>query len=299
MSAYENPQLPEGINVSPTHPLKEFGLLLGGISALVFIAVLALAVAAGYLVQFIPFAQEQALASSINAERLKQSHSAEDTRREQYLQSLGKHLSAAMDLPEGMQITVHYSSDSTVNAMATLGGNIIVFQGLIDTVDSENALAIVLAHEIAHIRHRHPIIAMGRGFTVMLALSALSGVGDSLMQQWIGSMGMLPVLAFNREQEEVADADALQALLRVYGHATGAAKFFEYVATRSGLPEPPALLNTHPDTEVRIERIRRFETAHAATDAPTPQRLPDFMKRQDEEAQETPADAEPDIAPPG
>jgi len=299
MSAYENPQLPEGINVSPTHPLKEFGLLLGGISALVLIAVLVLAVAAGYLVQYIPFAQEQTLASSINADRLKQSHSAEDKRREQYLQSLGDRLSAAMDLPEEMKITLHYSSDSTVNAMATLGGNIIVFQGLIDTVDSENALAMVLAHEIAHIRHRHPIIAMGRGFTVMLALSALSGVGDGLMQQWIGSMGMLPVLAFNREQEEVADADALQALLRVYGHATGAAKFFEHVANRSGLPEPPALLNTHPDTEVRIERIRRFETAHATTSAPDLQPLPGFMARQDAKAPEPSADAEPDSTPRG
>ena len=279
MSAYENPQLPEGINVSPTHPLKEFGLLLGGISALVFIAVLALSVAAGYLVRFIPFAQEQALASSINADRLKQSHSAEDKRREQYLQSLGNRLSAAMDLPDGMRITVHHSADSTVNAMATLGGNIIVFQGLIDTVDSENALAMVLAHEIAHIRHRHPIIAMGRGFTVMLALSALSGIGDGLMQQWIGSMGMLPVLAFNREQEEVADADALQALIRVYGHANGASAFFEHVANQSGLPEPPALLNTHPDTEKRIEHIRDFEQTHGKPDAAPLMPLPEAMKR--------------------
>ena len=223
MSAYENPQIPEGINVSPTHPLKDFALLLGGVSALIVVAVLALSFAAGYLVRFVPFEQEQALASSIDADWLKQSHSADDKRREQYLRALGEQLAAAMDLPAEMRIAVHYSSDDTVNAMATLGGNIVVFQGLIDTVDSENALAMVLAHEIAHVGHRHPIVAMGRGFTVMLALSALSGVGDGMIQQWVGSMGMLPMLAFSREQEEAADADALQALLRVYGHAGGAA----------------------------------------------------------------------------
>ena len=50
MSAYENPQIPEGINVSPTHPLKDFALLLGGVSALIVVAVLALSFAAGYLV---------------------------------------------------------------------------------------------------------------------------------------------------------------------------------------------------------------------------------------------------------
>ena len=37
MSAYENPQIPEGINVSPTHPLKDFTLLLGGVSALIVV----------------------------------------------------------------------------------------------------------------------------------------------------------------------------------------------------------------------------------------------------------------------
>ena len=278
MSAYENPQIPEGINVSPTHPLKDFTLLLGGVSALIVVAVLALSFAAGYLVRFVPFEQEQALASSIDADWLKQSHSADDKRREQYLQALGEQLSAAMDLPTGMKITVHYSADDTVNAMATLGGNIVVFQGLIDTVDSENALAMVLAHEIAHVRHRHPIVAIGRGFAVMLALSTLSGLGDGMIQQWVGSMGMLPVLAFSREQEEAADADALQALLRIYGHAGGAATFFEHVAEQSALPEPPALLNTHPDTDARIARIRDFEQAQARLDEQVLKPLPDFVK---------------------
>lgn len=281
MSAYENPQLPEGINVSPTHPLKEFALLLGGVTALIIVAVLALSFAAGYLVRFVPFEKEQALASRVDTAWLKQKHSATDKRREQYLQSLGQQLATAMALPPEMKITVHYASDDTVNAMATLGGNIVVFQGLIDTVDSENALAMVLAHEIAHVRHRHPIVATGRGFAVMLALSTLSGVGDGMIQRWVGSMGMLPVLAFSRAQEEEADADALLALLRTYGHPIGAASFFEQVSQQSALPEPPALLNTHPDTDVRIERIRRFEQAHATTDAPALQPLPDYLPSQD------------------
>ncbi|MFT3849600.1 MAG: M48 family metallopeptidase [Propionivibrio sp.] len=278
MSVYENPQIPEGINVSPTHPLKDFALLLGGVSALIVVAVLALSFAAGYLVRFVPFAQEQALASSIDARWLKRSQDAEGKRRERYLQSLGEQFSAAMDLPAEMRITVHYAADDTANAMATLGGNIVVFQGLIDAIDSENALAMVLAHEIAHVRHRHPIVAMGRGFAVMLALSALSGIGDGMIERWVGSMGMLPVLAFSREQEEEADADALQAVLRVYGHADGAASFFEHVAEQSGLPETPALFNTHPDTTTRVARIRDFGKAHPRPEAAALKPLPWFMK---------------------
>ena len=91
-------------------------------------------------------------------------------------------------------------------------------------------------------------------------------------------MGMLPMLAFSREQEEAADADALQALLRVYGHTDGAATFFERVSEKSSLPEPPALLNTHPDTDARIARIRDFERAHVRPAELPLKPLPDFMK---------------------
>jgi predicted Zn-dependent protease len=278
MAEYENPEIPEGINVTPTHPLKEFALLLGGISALVVVVVLALALLAGYLVRFVPFAQEQALASGIHRAWFDEPADADGRQKEKYLQSLADRLSASMDLPPGMQVTLHYSSAETVNALATFGGHIIVFQGLLDAVPNENALAMVIAHEIAHIRHRHPIIAMGRGFTVLLALSALSGVGDDLMQQWVGSMGMLPVLAFSRAQEDEADADALQALQKTYGHVGGAASFFEHIAGHQHFGEHPELFATHANPDERIARIQRFSREHGMLPTQALIALPDFLR---------------------
>ena len=46
-------------------------------------------------------------------------------------------------------MTVHAVQDPTVNAFATLGGHVFVFTGLVDSLDSENGLAMVLAHELA------------------------------------------------------------------------------------------------------------------------------------------------------
>ena len=73
---------------------------------------------------------------------------------------------------------MHYDDDAVVNAFATLGGHIVVYQGLLEAVPDENALAMVLAHEIAHVRHRHPIVGLSRsaalGFALML-LGADSG----------------------------------------------------------------------------------------------------------------------------
>ncbi|PKO40901.1 MAG: hypothetical protein CVU33_01735 [Betaproteobacteria bacterium HGW-Betaproteobacteria-6] len=278
MADYENPEIPEGINVSPTHPLKDFALLVAGISALLIVAVLAVSLLAGQLARHIPFEQEQALAASLGRWLPEPPDSPVDRQRQQYLQSLADRLAGTMELPPEMPITMHYSSSKTLNAMATLGGHVVVFQGLIDTLPSENALAMVLAHEIAHVRHRDPVVAMGRGFAVMLALSSLSGVGDGALQQWLGGVGMLPILSFSRSQEEAADATALQAVLDLYGHVGDAAAFFEEVAERQSAAHSPTMFNTHPDVNQRIARIREFSARHARPQPPSATSLPGFMK---------------------
>lgn len=277
MVAYENPEIREGINVTPGHPLKEFAILLAGVSAAMLVAVLLLSLLAGYLVRFVPFEREQALLSAMELAWQRDALTEAGLAKQQYLQALADRLATEMDWPENMPVTMHYVDSETVNAMATLGGHVIIFQGLIDAVPSENALAMVVAHELAHIRHRHPIVALGRGFTVMLALSSLAGVGDGLMQQWLGSVGMVTALSFSRAQEAQADADALQALHRVYGHVGGAEAFFEYVAAGETLPEPPALLSTHPGHEERMERIRGFSDRHPPVGSRTLQPLPDTL----------------------
>ena len=278
MADYENREIPEGINVSETHPLKDFAVLLAGISGLLIVAVLTLSLLAGYLVRLVPFEQEKALAQSIASQLQKQQKTAVDRQREQYLQTLANRLASTMTLPDQMPITVHYSTSETVNAMATLGGNIIIFQGLIDVLPNENALSMVVAHEIAHVHHRHPIIATGRGFAVALALSSLSGIGDGLVQQWLGGLGMLPMLSFSRSQEEAADTDALQAILRLYGHVDGAGAFFEYIAEKHPESKQPDLFNTHPGHIERIARIREFAQKNPSTATSEPILLPSFMK---------------------
>ncbi|MBR4791425.1 MAG: M48 family metallopeptidase [Treponema sp.] len=47
-----------------------------------------------------------------------------------------------------------------INAMATPGGHIFVSRGLIECTDSEDALAAVLAHEIAHVQLGHSVQAI-------------------------------------------------------------------------------------------------------------------------------------------
>jgi beta-barrel assembly-enhancing protease len=99
-----------------------------------------------------------------------------------------------------------------------------------------------------------------------------------MMQQWVGNLGMLSVLKFSRAQEEEADADAIQAVYRSYGHVGGAAAFFEYIAEQPTTLEVPQMLSTHPDHTARIERIRLFEREHPGSTEQALQPLPEYLK---------------------
>ena len=256
---YENPQIPEGINVSPDHPLKDFFAMLAGVLLTAAIVIGALLLVADRLVRFIPFSAERSWWSPVAEQALN----ADQQAIEDYLQQLADQLAEAMALPPELQVTVHYRDDDVINAFATLGGHILVHRGLLETLDNENALALLIGHEVAHIYHRDPIVAMGRGITLALVAATLSGVGDDVIaERLLGQIGDLSQLSFSRSQERKADAGALNAVYRRYGHLRGADQLFEALTQAHGEAANLPLYRTHPLTTQRLEALRAFEEAH-------------------------------------
>lgn len=245
--------MPEGINADPEHPLKELAWLGGGLLLLVVLVVAVMSFAAQGLARHIPFAYEQSITADFAADM-----EDDDGETQAWLQALADDLAAGMDLPEGMSIHVHYVDDDLVNAFATLGGHVVVFRGLLDATPNENALAMVLAHEIAHVRHRDPIVALGRGVLVATALAAVTGVsGNDVASRVLGDAGLMTSLHFSRKQESAADDAALEALARHYGHVAGATLIFEHFLAdekEAGF-HIPELFATHPASQRRIDRI--------------------------------------------
>ena len=217
-----------------------------------------LSFAADALSQHIPFSVEHRLVRKVHID----TQSVTTGPAPQYLQHLADDLSKNMQLPEDMKITVSIVNSNVVNAFATLGGNVVFFTGLLEKLPNENTLAMVLAHEIAHIKLRHPLRALGRGVVVGLAIATVAGASaNGVVDSLIGNTGLLTALSFTRDQESAADNLAVDALVKLYGHAGGSTELFAILSKEedqaSGLSKAktPEFFATHPLGKNRIAAI--------------------------------------------
>lgn len=272
---YSNPELPEHINVSKQHPLKDLFLLGFGVIACVIFAVIGLSLIAERLAVYIPFSFEQELTSKFIEPTVS------NFEVESYLQTLADELSTHMDMPASMSITVHYVDDDMANAFATLGGHIFIHRGLLAQLPHENALAMVIGHEIAHIQHRHPIIAMGRGVVIGLLFVSLSGLSaDLIIDDVISSTGMITILSFNRSQERQSDKTAIHAVAKYYGHVSGTTDLFKVLLNiENHTIATLQFLSTHPLSTERIDKLAQYAKENNWQTDQAVQQLPDFIDK--------------------
>lgn len=278
---YRNVKVPEGINVSRHSALAEFFILSAGMLGLFAALGLAALLLGSYAGRYMPVSWENAMAEAMFDAREEDGASVDgDAAAEAELQLLADQLVAHMDLPEGLGITVHYLDDAGVNAFATLGGHVFVLRGLIARMPDENALAMVLAHEIAHAANRDVAANLGGVLTMQLVLSTVTGASTDLAERLMTGSNTLLLRRFGREAESRADADGLAAVAGLYGHVGGAEAFFEIALEEAGETMPaegPELLSTHPQTARRIEALRSLARARgwSAEGARTP--VPQFL----------------------
>jgi len=199
-----------------------------------------------------------------------------------YLQSLGYRLVSNSDAPH-LPFTFFMVPDPSVNAFAAPGGFIGVNSGLLLTSQSEDEVASVLAHEIAHVTQRHLLRSFEKSqqmsipMTVAMIAAALLGAADPA----IGSAAIMAVQAggvqsqlnFTRTNESEADNLGMHTLVRSGFDALAMPTFFERLQQASRFYSAnniPEFLRTHPVTTSRIADARgravRYPLVRQASD---------------------------------
>lgn len=192
----------------------------------------------------------------------------------QMIQRLGKNISASVEKYlkdngqskriEGFQWEFNYVNDPTVNAWAMPGGKVVFYQGIIDVAESEDALAVVMGHEVAHAVARHGNERMSTGLSAQLGLTALNiameenpTMTQQIFMQAAGIGTQMGMLRFSRNHESEADKMGLVFMAMAGYDPREAPKFWERMAAQSQ-GAPPEFLSTHPSHDRRVKDLTEF-----------------------------------------
>ncbi len=208
-----------------------------------------------------------------------------------YVNQVGQTLVVHSDKPytyNGYYFLVVNSDE--INAFATPGGFVFVTKGLVKQMPDEDALAGVLAHEIAHVVLEHGVDAVRQAnladvvSTIALETAEQQAAGTSqLLLSNTKNFGLalddiletLLEKGYSRSQEYDADEYAAKLLARAGYNPVGLSKMLEQIeiAEKSG-SFTGGFLSTHPSAEDRLDEVTDLDLLKELKDAkPDPGQL--------------------------
>lgn len=154
--------------------------------------------------------------------------------------------------------------NSELNAFCMPGGKIVVYEGLMKIISSDDELAVVLGHEVAHAVAKHSNERMSQQVLAQYGSSilgtALSGK-SAAVQQIAGQVYGLGanygvILPFSRKHESEADNIGL-VFMRLAGYNPQVALTFWKKMSSSSTSSVPEIASTHPSDARRISDIEK------------------------------------------
>jgi len=187
-----------------------------------------------------------------------------------------------MDEPLQKNLAVHVRvvCDPKVNVLATFGGEILVLDGFLQNIQTENELVMVLGHELGHFAKRHHWRSLGNSAIYMFIHMGLSMAGiDSL----VGASPGIIFGKFSQKHELEADEYGLNLLNQQFGHVGGYDLFFNKLLTidldehgRKHPGEIESWFSTHPYPTDRNATLKEFSQSKGFTESAVLQLPPEL-----------------------
>jgi predicted Zn-dependent protease len=181
------------------------------------------------------------------------------------IRRIGQRIAQAVgsDLPAARWEFVVFDEPKTINAFALPGGKVGVYSGLIRLAASDDELAIVMGHEIAHVTARHGSERMSKGVAAaILGVAVDAYTKDSenhdlvLAAYGIGAGGAM--LKFSRDNESEADYIGIRYAAKAGYNPEAAITFWQSMEKEGKGSALPAFLSTHPSHGRRIADLRQW-----------------------------------------
>ena len=153
-------------------------------------------------------------------------------------------------------IEIFLANESQINAFAVPGGVIVFHSGLLYAAQTPEEVAGVLAHEIAHVTHRHSVHGIAESLGIVVAAQVLLGDVSGLVVLARELITMAALNSRSQADEAEADATAARALYDANIDPRVLATFFERLREKYGDNEAADYwMSTHPSHGARIAAV--------------------------------------------
>jgi predicted Zn-dependent protease len=181
----------------------------------------------------------------------------------EYVARIGKRILATME-SQPFDYEFYVVNTPDINAFAVPGGKVFVNSGMITTVESEDELAGVMAHEIGHVVARHIARQSEQGSRLALATLGALLAGIFLGPQAATAIGVTTqaasataMLKYSRDNEEESDYLGMKFMERAGYDPKAMVTMMKKLRRASGPAgiDPPGYLLTHPAVEQRMGNL--------------------------------------------
>ncbi|HEX7809110.1 MAG TPA: M48 family metalloprotease [Thermoanaerobaculia bacterium] len=214
----------------------------------------------------VPESQEIAIGQQSHPEILRQ-YGVYDEKPEltRLVDRVGHQLASESERPN-LPWTFTILDTPMVNAMALPGGYIYITRGMLERINSEDELAGVLGHEIAHVTARHAAQQISRQQLAQVGLVLGAAVaGPQAVQQYgqFAELGLgLLFQRYSRGQETQADLLGTGYMAEARFHPIGAERMLQTLARLDKNPTSglDRYFMSHPDPAKRVRDVHQKVT---------------------------------------
>lgn len=200
-----------------------------------------------------PESQEMALGAQAFTETLNKEPESQNPKIREMVARVGNRI-AQVAGRDDFQWEFKAIASPTQNAFCLPGGKVAVYEGIIPVCESENGLAVVMSHEVAHALARHGGERMShsavsqnlKNITSTFTKEKVPEKHELLMQAYGLGSEYLVLLPYNRKQESEADHIGLMLMAKAGYDPREAPKFWNRFSQTKGDAQTSEFFSTHP-----------------------------------------------------